>query len=205
MKDKYIFREFDKFAIIYLLLPKRVIVFNVNHNLKGTTNKILCYLLSIKFDVFMLDMPSEMQDRFKFLKHAKSPLKSALRKNCQRPNALILVGNREEQKNRLHEKIDSIVALLSDVGYHNIKIIGKNADNGIYLETKDYEEQIGASLTINLVAYTDRHSGTIWFLKLASPNFLQVHSNVAAEQISDCSNGQLYKNYNELQKILFRG
>jgi hypothetical protein len=205
LKDRYIFREFDKFAIIYLLLPQRVIVFNVNHNLQGTFNKFLCYLLSNKFDVFMIDPPIEMQNRFKFLKHAKSPLKPRLPKDCQRPNALVLVGNREEQKNSLHEKIDSIIVLLNDVGYSNIKLIGKNAHNGVYLEKKDYEKQIGASLTINLVAYNDRHSGTIWFLKLVSPNFLQLHSNVAAEQISDCLNGRLYRNYNELQKILSQG
>lgn len=201
---KFIFREFDKFSIIHLLFSRPELIFNVNHNLQGALNKFVCSLLASKHSIVMLDAPQEMKNRFKYLKSLPSPIQAAHPQFNLTPNVLIIVGNRLEQRTPIHDKVDEIVKLLKNRGYTNITIAGKLNQSGMHVSQERFEELVSNSLTINLVSYTDRHSGTIWFLKHRSPRFLQWYSNVASEQVKNADNATIFFNYQELLNLLNR-
>lgn len=185
--EKYIFREYDGFSFLYLVLPLSVdIKFNVNHNLATWYGRIITRLLSMRFDVLFVDPSERMLRRYGYLQGISSLVAIG---PCAESNAwdktsvLIFSGSRKDQRNYTRTELTEFSSMLVAAGY-SVTVLGKNHPQGTYLSEAEYLSLLKKSLAICTCAYkTCRHSGTLWTLKEHAPVILFNASECGAEQL----------------------
>lgn len=199
----FIFREYDAFSCLYLLLPKRNIYFNVNHNLKTTLGKLITKLLSLRYGVIFIDASEDLKTRYPYLTCIRNGFSTAEETNWDGRNVLLVCGSRGEQKHFTDEEFLHFSNNLRDKGFI-VTCVGKNHPEGAWLSDSDYDDMIAKSVCICTSTYIDRHAGTLWFLKRQAPVLLFKKTNIACEQVIGHRNSFAFEELHESMEFLLK-
>lgn len=180
--DKKVFREFDNFSLLFMLLPPRDLIFNVNHNLTTKFGRIVTKLLSTRFRILFIDPSPDLIARYPYLMKASSGFTGATGVRWQGRDVLLICGNRNDQKSLSDEQLVALTDRLR-VGGFAVQVVGRNHPQGVRLSDEEYMRAARRSACICTSTYTDRHAGTLWYLVERAPILLYRWTNVAEEQV----------------------
>ena len=182
--ESFVFREFDNFAILYLLLPPRKgeVFFNVNHNFSKLSGRFVSRLIEWRYRLLFVDAPTSMLENWSKLVRVENHIVPA-HHVWNGKDICLIVGNRQDQTSEFgSETIEKFIRRAEHSGFR-VTVVGKNHPKGVWLSDEDYEKLVSISLCICLACYQNRHAGTIWYLKEKAPLVGFKNTNVAAQQL----------------------
>ncbi len=185
-KASYIFREYDGFTALLLLLPFRVnLLLNANHNLNSLPGRLVSRILELRFRIVFIDPGRETLAQFKRLLPVSTEalFEADPSLKWDGKSVLLVCGSKPDQVNFTKKELKQFSATLLSLNL-SVTVVGNNHPDGETLPADVYLKIASNSLAICTSAYRRfRNSGTLWFLKQNAP--------IVLLNASDCGPAQL--------------
>jgi len=204
-RRSYIFREYDNFALLYMLMPLKLdLAFVVNHNLNSAIGSIVTRIMTLRYTIVFVDPGLETIDKFPFLYSifSEDSIEATRLKKWNGKSVLLICGSKRDQRNFSHGQLEKLKQDLDVMGFE-ILAVGNNIPGGCYLPSDKFLNEVKKSLVICTSAYRGyRNSGTLWFLKVYAPVIFVNKTDCGNRQLIGHPDWRAYGSINQLIELL---